>query len=117
MANTAIGAFGFGLGAKTGLIDFASRGSELAKGTANYLRFSKGLGHTANVVGVLGTVADGLMGAQGWQNHHTADLVIGITTTLMLSGPWGWAIGGTYFLTDLMVEHYTGRSITQNLFD
>lgn len=90
---------------------------ELTKGTTNYLRFFKGAGTTAGAVSVLGTIGDGLTGERGWQNHHTADLAIGIATTFMLSGPGGWGIGGAHFLVDLMVEHYTGRSITQHLFD
>ncbi|MDD5571976.1 MAG: hypothetical protein PHD97_12570 [Bacteroidales bacterium] len=52
-----------------------------------------------------------------WQNHHTADIIIGLGTTFMLSGPWGWAAAGAYFVTDLTVKYYTGKSITENLFD
>jgi hypothetical protein len=43
--------------------------------------------------------------------------MIGIVTTFMLSGPWGWTAAGIYFLIDTGVQSYTGRSITQNLFD
>jgi len=116
-AMNVLGTFGFANEGKNVLISYASKAGNIGDEGLKYLKISKGVSTTAGAVGVLVTVTDGLMGKQGWQNHHTADLAIGIATTFMLSGPWGWAVGGTYFLTDLAVQKYTGRSITENLFD
>lgn len=37
--------------------------------------------------------------------------------TFMLSGPWGWVGAGAYFLIDMGVKSYSGKSITENAFD
>jgi hypothetical protein len=52
-----------------------------------------------------------------WQNHHTADVAIGLATTFLISGPWGWAAAGAYFLIDVGFKSYSGKSITEHLFD
>ncbi len=54
-----------------------------------------------------------------WQNHHTADVLIGLASTygLALLGPAGWAIGAGYFLLDYGINAYSGKSITEILFD
>lgn len=70
----------------------------------------------AGVAGIGVTALDAGLKGQ-WQNHHTADVLIGLGTTFMLSGLWGWVVGGAYFLTDMGVKYYTGKSITENLFD
>ena len=113
-----IGAFEFGAAAKNELIDFAGRkGGELSKGTASYLKLSKGLARGAGYLALGTTIYDGVTSEKGWQNHHTADLVIGVATVFVVSGPWGWAAAGVYFVADLTVQYYTGKSITENLFD
>ena len=67
-------------------------------------------------VAVIATIADGSI--NGWQNHHTADLVItGGLYLLAASNPAGWIIGGVYFIADVAVQSHTGKSITENLFD
>ncbi|MGY6562375.1 MAG: hypothetical protein ACXITV_09730, partial [Luteibaculaceae bacterium] len=65
------------------------------------------------------TVYDGLTGNIGWQNHHTADLLVtGLIYGTAAAFPVvGWIVGGLYFATDLTTKYYTGKSITQNLFD
>jgi RHS repeat-associated protein len=73
---------------------------------------SKGLG----IIGVGVTAADAYQKGT-WQNHHTADVLIGLGTTFMLTGPWGWAAAGAYFIVDYGVKSYTGRSVTEHLFD
>lgn len=80
--------------------------------------FSKvGNGLTFLSVGV--TVVDGLTNDNGWQNHHTADLLVtgAIYSTAAAFPIIGWAAGGLYFAADLTTQYYTGKSITQNLFD
>jgi len=52
-----------------------------------------------------------------WQNHHTADVLIGLGSLYLLTGPIGWTAGGGYFLLDVGVKSYNGKSITENLFD
>ncbi|MEM0940472.1 MAG: hypothetical protein AAGI25_11900 [Bacteroidota bacterium] len=53
-----------------------------------------------------------------WQHHHTADVAIGVATTFLLaSNPITATIVGSYFLLDLGVQLYSGRSITEHLFD
>ena len=114
--QTGLESFDFANGGKNTLIDYAAKTGNRGDDGAKYLKISKGLSRGAGVLGLGATLADAAQKGQ-WQNHHTADLVVGIATTFMLSGPWGWAIGGVYFLTDIAVQSYTGRSITENLFD
>ena len=78
-------------------------------------------GVTLGVVSVGLTVVDGLTNEKGWQNHHTADAIIG-TTEIGLglfeaTSPVGWAFGLCMFVGNLISEHYTGKTITENLFD
>ncbi len=63
------------------------------------------------------TVYDGM--SNGWQSHHTADLLItGGFYALSASVPVaGWIVGGAYFVADVGTQYYTGKSITENLFD
>lgn len=80
--------------------------------------FSKaGTGLTILSAGV--TVVDGLTNKNGWQNHHTADLIVTgtIYATAAAFPVVGWIAGGLYFAADLTTQYYTGKSITQNLFD
>ncbi|HEY3404704.1 MAG TPA: RHS repeat-associated core domain-containing protein, partial [Ohtaekwangia sp.] len=71
-------------------------------------------------LGVLGmgiTVVDAAVKGE-WKPHHTADLVIGgVTTFLIASNPITATIVGGYFLVDLGVQLYSGKSITEHLFD
>ena len=55
----------------------------------------------------------------GWENHHTADLIVnGTLTGLSIVCPAaGLAAGGLYFVLDVGSQYYTGKSLTQNLFD
>ncbi|MEM0940478.1 MAG: hypothetical protein AAGI25_11930 [Bacteroidota bacterium] len=77
-------------------------------------------GTRLGVAGVALTVVDASIQGE-WQNHHTADVLIGsgLTIGAMIPGiNVGVAIiGGVYFLTDLGVQAYSGRSITEHLFD
>ena len=63
------------------------------------------------------TIADGYN--NGWENHHTADLIVnGSLTGLSIVCPVaGFALGGLYFVGDIASQYYTGKSLTQNLFD
>jgi RHS repeat-associated protein len=65
------------------------------------------------------TVVDGLTNDKGWQNHHTADLMLtgAIYGTAAAFPVVGWVAGGLYFAADLTTQCYTGKSITQNLLD
>lgn len=116
-AQNALGTFGLANETKNLLLDYASKAGKIGDNALMYLKVSKAVGRGAGVIGLGITLVDGVSGKGGWQNHHTADMVVGVTTVFLLSGPWGWAIGGAYFITDIAVQGYTGRSITENLFD
>jgi len=126
--------FGYGLnaagianGAKTEIIDYAVRTSStkvgiraelqvLGKTGTRYLSAAKGLGFMAGAAGVAVTGIDAYNKGE-WQNHHTADVLIGLGSLYLLTGPIGWTAGGGYFLLDVGVKSYNGKSITENLFD
>jgi len=62
------------------------------------------------------TVVDGW--TNGWQNHHTADLVVtGALYAITAATPVGWVVGGAYFILDMTIMANTGKSITEHLFD
>jgi hypothetical protein len=126
-AGYGLNAFGFANGAKTELIDYAVRSGSsqagiraelqvLGKTGTRYLSAANGLGFMAGVAGVAVTGIDAYNKGQ-WQNHHTADVLIGVGSLYLLTGPVGWAVGGGYFLLDVGIKSYTGKSITENLFD
>ena len=126
-AGYGLNAFGFANGAKTELIDYAVRSGSsqvgiraelqvLGKTGTRYLQAVKGLGFMAGVAGVAVTGIDAYNKGQ-WQNHHTADVLIGVGSLYLLTGPVGWAVGGGYFFLDVGIKSYTGKSITENLFD
>jgi len=81
-----------------------------------YLNAAKGLTKGMGGLGVAFTGVDAYQKGQ-WQNHHTTDVLIGLSTTFVLSNPWGWAAGGASFLIDVGVKSYSGKSITENLFE
>jgi hypothetical protein len=75
--------------------------------------FSKKLG----IAGMGVTVLDATIQGK-WENHHTADLIIGgVTTFLLVSNPITATIAGSYFLIDLGFQFTTGKGITEHLFD
>uniref|UniRef100_A0A0N4ZEC1 AcidPPc domain-containing protein n=1 Tax=Parastrongyloides trichosuri TaxID=131310 RepID=A0A0N4ZEC1_PARTI len=89
--------------------------SVLGKEGQAVLKGAKYGGQVLGGLSIIVTVADGL--DNGWKNHHTADMAIGIATTFMMSGPWGWALGAAYYITDAAIQARTGRSITEHLLD
>jgi hypothetical protein len=122
-----LNAFDFANGAKIELINYAvksgshqtgnkAQSQALGKVGTSYIKVANRLSKVSGVVGVLIVGADAYQNEK-WQNHHTADVMIGIVTTFVLSGPWGWTAAGMYFLVDTGVQFSTGKSITQNLFD
>jgi RHS repeat-associated protein len=96
----------------------------LKVGPANLLvnnaAITKGLTRTGFVLAGVSaglTIYDGAR--NGWQDHHSADLVVnGALTGLSIVCPAaGLVVGGLYFVGDVASQYYTGKSITQNLFD
>jgi len=71
-----------------------------------------------SAVSALITVADAYNKGE-WQGHHTADLIVnGTLTGLSIVCPAaGLVVGGIYFVGDITSQYYTGKSITENLFD
>ncbi|OQP64205.1 hypothetical protein [Niastella populi] len=99
-------------------VDDFARLTKSAVGLSKVSNAASKLATGAGVAGIGITVIDGLTSEKGWQNHHTADVLIGTAQTLLLgSGPVGWGIGLTYFVADFIVTSSTGKSITENLFD
>ncbi len=102
-------------------ISIRQAAKEVAAG--KYFRnVSRNLGRIGTGLAVLGagaTVLDGLTNQNGWQNHHTADLAIqgAIYGTALAFPVVGWIAGAVYFAADLTTQYYTGKSITQNLFN
>ena len=98
-------------------------GTEVIKKSATYTDDIARIGQTATRasrilgVGAIGlTAVDGL--SNGWKNHHTADAAIGAAQTFLLgSGPVGWGVSLGFFVTDLLVKAYSGKSITEHIFD
>jgi hypothetical protein len=88
----------------------------LGRTGAIYLQSAKKIGKFAGGVGVVLTVLDAAQKGK-WQNHHTADVAIGVGSATFLTGPAGWAIGTGYFLLDYGVKKYSGKSITEHIFD
>jgi RHS repeat-associated protein len=122
-----LNAAGIANGAKTGIIDYAVKSSStqtgiraelqvLGKTGTRYLSAAKGLGFMSGVAGVAVTGIDAYNKGE-WQGHHTADVLIGLGSLYLLTGPVGWTVGGGYFLLDVSIKSYTGKSITENLFD
>lgn len=126
-AGYALNAFGFANGAKTEIIDYTVRTASsqsgvraelqiLGKTGTRYLSAVKDLSKKAAWAGVVVTSIDaGIKGE--WQNHHTADVLIGLGSLYLLTGPVGWAVGVGYFLLDVGIKYSTGKSITENIFD
>jgi len=85
--------------------------------TASTARFVGKISNALVLVGAGVTVYDGI--SNGWENHHTADLLVtGGFYALAVSIPVaGWIAGGVYLAADLTTQYYTGKSITENIFD
>lgn len=102
-------------------------GVELIKKTStspvadDILKIGKAASKTSTGLGIASmgvTVIDGLTSKDGWKNHHTADLVVGVAQTFLLgSGPVGWGIALLWTVADIATQAATEKSITENLFD
>ena len=82
---------------------------------ANSMKLIGKVSTALTIVSAGATIVDGLN--NGWQNHHTADLLISGGLYLLALTPGGWVVGGAYFIADMSVKAYSGKSITENLFD
>ena len=82
-------------------------GGEVAEG------FSKGLLGVSLGINIANSFENGK-----WQNHNTADLVMSVSIyAISASVPvFGWGLGLTYFVGNMIYEHYhNGRSMTEEL--
>jgi RHS repeat-associated protein len=114
-----------GLGFIADYLQPGSRSAEMLTGGSELKLISKSTSSIAG--GLLGvanlglTIADGINNSKGWQNHNTADVVVSTAETGLalfeVTSPLGWAFGVGMFVGNLISEHYTGKSITENLFD
>ncbi len=79
---------------------------------------AKWLGRATGVAGLGFTFIDGIK--YGWQNHHTADIIVGGTFLVagaVISCPYVLLAGGVYLITDIGSQFNTGSSLTEYLFD
>ena len=85
--------------------------------SAGISSFASRLSTRLGYVGIGVTVYDGL--ANGWQNHHTADVAIAglLMTTTAVAPPIGITAAAIYYGTDLVTTLVSGRSITEHAFD
>lgn len=83
---------------------YGNDGRTLMKGMNN---FGRGLGYAQGLV-----IAGDILVNQQIKASHILD---GIITGASFIPGWGWAIGGTYFLADLITRGITKQSIGQHL--
>jgi len=111
-----ITALGLSISGKTELF----RVLEGSKNLPKYFKGSSKFGMRLGFVGLGVTTIDGFTNPNGWQNHHTADLLIQgsmLTIATFLPGA-GWVVAGGYFVSDLVFQYYhDGQSITEYYFD
>ena len=79
------------------------------------LRYSSILGKALGGAGIAITIGDAM--SNGLKNHHIADIAIGIVTTFVITSPIGFGVGTLYFVGDIAIKSYTGKSITEHIFD
>lgn len=93
------------------------------EGSKNLPKYFKGVSKFSMSLGFAGlgvTTLDGFTNPNGWQNHHTADLLIqgGMLTIATFLPGVGWVVAGGYFVSDLIFQHYhDGQGITEYYFD
>ncbi len=105
-------------GVKGETIHLAAALNRSVKAAQPYLKFVKASGTALGITGSGLTVYDGL--SNGWENHHTADLLIQggfIAAGVLASGPLGWTLAATYYAFDITFQFASGRSITEHIFD
>lgn len=114
--NLGVGSFGLSWGAKTVLIESLEASGELCATAGKYLKFCKGVNIITGAAGIIYSAYGFRDKENPYQAHYLADVAIGIAG-LVMTGGTAYIVGGTYFITDLGVQYYTGKSITEHLFD
>ena len=107
---------GLSISGKTELFRILEESKKLPK----YFKASSKFGISLGIAGIGVTTIDGITNNNGWQNHHTADLLIqgSILTTAIFFPGIGWVLGGGYFIGDLIFQHYhDGQNLTEYYFD
>ena len=115
-ATYGITALGLSITGKTELF----RVLEGSKNLPKYFKGSSKLGMRLGFVGLGVTTIDGFTNPNGWQKHHTADLVIqgGMLAIATFLPGVGWVVAVGYFAGDLVFQHYhNGQSMTEYYFD
>lgn len=94
----------------------AAKAGQLLNSSSLASKFSK-LGSRTALLNAGLTLFDGIN--NGWENHHTADLVIAgsIATLTVAFPPAGLIVGGIYYASDFGTYVFTGKSITEHAFD
>lgn len=102
-----------------GVQKLANRFAGSSKEILNAGKIGKLGGVGLGLLSISVTAFDGLK--NDWKNHHTADILM---TTIEIglglfeyTSPIGWGVAGLMFVGNLISEHYTDKTITENLFD
>lgn len=105
-AQTGIGAFGFGHGAKEELINYAAK----MDASINELGYVKAVKVIGKSVFAAQTVISGVQVYNAWDSNNSnkwgvtakAGLDVTFGAIALWGGPIGWAIGGVYFVGDIV---------------
>jgi len=108
--QTGLGAFDVAHGAKTELIEYESKSSKSIN-NLKYVKVAKDI--TRGVAYVQGA----LIVADVYKNSQikASNIMEGAITGLSTIPGWGWAIGGAYFLSDLITKEVTRKTIGERL--
>lgn len=108
--GTILGASGTARGTKMAILDFAAQSDESIK-NLKYYKGVKTVGRYAGGASVLITGAEVLYESE-FRASHALDVTM---TGLSFIPGFGWAIGGGYFVTNLIVNYTTGMDIGEHL--
>ena len=108
--GTVLGASGTARGIKMAILDFAAKSDNSIKGL-KYYKGVKTVGRYAGGASVLITGAEVLYESE-FRASHALD--VAMTGVSFIPGV-GWAIGGGYFVTNLIVNYTTGMDIGKHL--
>ncbi len=90
--------------------------AQLSKAGTRFLRVAQLSGKSLTALSASLTVVD-VIATGSLKGHHVADIVIGVSSAVYLSTPVGWGVTATYLIFDMGIKSYTGKTITEHIFD